>query len=278
MGTETHPADEAINTRAHGVGHDEDANGRASQTGRAASSQQSTAQQNFEFVLVTDEGSRRQVRRHAMRQYMRQRRLEGIARLGSSRVAIAGWAPRETVDTPLDSPGFKVKAEEADDGHEEERINKKGRTRGNAPDTRRRNHTVSGGSSSGHQEDVPSNRPSALDRLPSPGPGGKRDPFDSYPISISQQDHKLINHCKFYCSQFLRRYVQQEPLLTPARCRDLSFHDVQTVGAESKEPDHGNLPEICPPRSAPVPGDAGHCLQASGQCGGPVGVGAKSGA
>lgn len=280
MGTETHPADsEAINARAEGVGHDEDANGRphaagdASQPGRAASSQQPSAQQNFEFVLVTDEGSRRQVRRHAMRQYMRQRRLEGIARLGSSRVSISGWAAREPVDASLDSPGLKVKAEEADDGHEEERINTKGRTRGNALD-----HTVSG-----HQEDVLSNKSSASDHLPSPGPGGKRDPFDSYPISISQQDHKLINHCKCYCSQFFSNLCPAAQscvgsLLTPARCRDLSFHDVQIVGAKSKEPDHGNLSAICPPGQAPVPGNAGHCLQASGQRGGPVGVGAKPGA
>ncbi|KAL1965124.1 hypothetical protein VTN77DRAFT_6037 [Rasamsonia byssochlamydoides] len=202
MGTETHPAGgEAISTLAERVSHDEDTNtsphttGDASQTAHAASSQQSSAPQSFEFVLVTDEGSRRQVRRHAMRQYMRQRRLEGIARLGSSRVAISGWAPRETVDAPLDSP-LKIEAENADNGHEEERINTKGRTRRNAPDTRRRNHTVSG-VSSGHPEDVRivrSNKASALDSLLFPGPGGKRDPFDSYPISISQEDHKLINH------------------------------------------------------------------------------------
>lgn len=208
MGNETDPTDgEAIRILAQGVSHDEDTNPSAhtaedaSQTGDSTSNQRSPAPQSFEFVLVTDEGSRRQVRRHAMRQYMRQRRLEGIARLGSSRVAVSGWVPREAVDVPLDSP-LKIEAEDLDDGHEEVRANIKGRAFGNTPGRRRRNHTVSGVSSSQQEDGLASrsNNPSPLHHLPSPGTGGTCDPFDSYPISIRQEDHQLINHCEYIVS------------------------------------------------------------------------------
>ncbi|EEQ28438.1 hypothetical protein McanMca71_004741 [Microsporum canis] len=68
---------------------------------------------NFEFVLVTDSESRRQVRRHAMRQYVHQRRLDGIARLESTRVQVTGWSTGKTPSTASASP--KVEELENDD-------------------------------------------------------------------------------------------------------------------------------------------------------------------
>ncbi|KAL3450877.1 hypothetical protein BJX65DRAFT_305029 [Aspergillus insuetus] len=69
---------------------------------RNASEPSTTNQQSqsksFEFVLVTDTESRRQVRRHAMRQYMHQRRLDSIARLGAPRVPATGWTSRPGSD------------------------------------------------------------------------------------------------------------------------------------------------------------------------------------
>jgi hypothetical protein len=96
MGTEVRPADGAAISSPTGTVSLDD--GPADVT----SSQPCSASQSFEFVLVNDEGSRRQVRRHAMRQYMRQRRLDGISRLGSSRTATTGWtSPGNEVDAEL---------------------------------------------------------------------------------------------------------------------------------------------------------------------------------
>ncbi|GKZ24579.1 hypothetical protein AbraIFM66951_011445 [Aspergillus brasiliensis] len=75
---------------------------------------QQSSSRNFEFVLVTDHESKRQVRRHAMRQYMHQRRLDSIARLGTARIPGGGWTPRSGSDSqvPDSSPSL---AEEIQD-------------------------------------------------------------------------------------------------------------------------------------------------------------------
>ncbi|RHZ73443.1 hypothetical protein CDV55_106158 [Aspergillus turcosus] len=62
-----------------------------------AAQAQNLQSKDFEFVLVTDNESRRQVRRHAMRQYMRQRRLDSIARLETPRLPMGGWVSRQAM-------------------------------------------------------------------------------------------------------------------------------------------------------------------------------------
>ncbi|KAA8649201.1 uncharacterized protein ATNIH1004_005096 [Aspergillus tanneri] len=84
---------------------------RSSPPSRA--NQQASQSRKFEFVLVTDSESRRQVRRHAMRQYMHQRRLDSIARLGTSRIPVGGWATRQASDSA--TPGTSSRIESVED-------------------------------------------------------------------------------------------------------------------------------------------------------------------
>jgi hypothetical protein len=150
--------------------------------------------QTFEFVLVTDAESRRQVRRHAMRQYMRQRRLDGIARLGSSRVPLPRWSPRTTSVSSDDSSsrveeldGENEQAAKISDGHDNDIETRQQATA--------RQNALRGNAASGR--DV--NRTSC-DPLAYPGAGGVVDPFNSYPVTVSPEERRLINHCK--CSHF----------------------------------------------------------------------------
>ncbi|KAH8697276.1 hypothetical protein BGW36DRAFT_427242 [Talaromyces proteolyticus] len=136
-----------------------------------AQSTSSSSSQSFEFVLVTDEGSRRQVRRHAMRQYMRQRRLDGIARLASSRAPIPG-RHHQAGDSSWESMTQEEPENEAHQRPDNAIV----------PIRTRRHHNLS------------SSSPGPSNILLSPGAGGIRDPFNSYPIPISDNDHRLINH------------------------------------------------------------------------------------
>jgi hypothetical protein len=165
----------------------------------ASSAADSTGSQTFEFVLVTDAESRRQVRRHAMRQYMRQRRLDGIARLGSSRVPLPRWSPRtEATLSPSDSSS---KVEELDDSQKPE-----------SEVTRECNQVINGSSRTTTQSttrlgiqrnEVAPVKKVSPDPIVSPGRGGLHDPFSSYPVKVSQEDQKLISHCKCICLQRL---------------------------------------------------------------------------
>ncbi|KAH1493834.1 hypothetical protein LV164_007565 [Aspergillus fumigatus] len=78
---------------------------------------------NFEIVLVTDNESRRQVRRHAMRQYMRQRRLDSIARLETPRLPNGGWVNRQVLSEASSSsiPPSPVEIPVKDTSPEEEK-------------------------------------------------------------------------------------------------------------------------------------------------------------
>jgi hypothetical protein len=168
MGTGSHAASDSS---AGGlIGHEDEPPGPP---GAAPAQPSSTSSQSFEFVLVNDQGSRRQVRRHAMRQYMRQRRLDGIARLASSRAPMPGWL--SAADLPYESM-IQEDSEQVDDV-----LNRNPEDYRNAIVPIRTHH---------HN---PSN--SSPISLVSPGAGGLRDPFNSYPMPISDQDHRLINHC-----------------------------------------------------------------------------------
>lgn len=150
---------------------------------------------NFEFVLVTDSESRRQVRRHAMRQYMRQRRLEGIARLEASRVPVAGWSasrPDNSASTP--SRVQEPKEENAGNRDVPNGSGEGGMANARSPVASNANfHVVR------RHDAYPlriTNTGTSNPRA-TPGTGGMRDPFNSYPILINNQaDHELINHCK----------------------------------------------------------------------------------
>ncbi|KAK2741069.1 hypothetical protein FQN55_008473 [Onygenales sp. PD_40] len=151
----------------------------------------------FEFVLVTDSESRKQVRRHAMRQYMRQRRLDGIARLESTRVQVSGWsnAGGPAGGAAALSPSPRV--EELD-----ERENTQNRTRTRSVSSSRRGVSSQPDSSSG-RDDPPDNEDEVmLDILrefgtsdPKVTPGsGSVDPFNSYPLALNKSDQSLIHH------------------------------------------------------------------------------------
>lgn len=160
--------------------------------------QQSPGSKDFEIVLVTDDQSRRQVRRHAMRQHIRQRRLDGIARLETRRTLIGGWAVREASDPPLlhtptregDVQDVSLVNSDVISNDEEQPA------------------FVNGPKSlavvpwpSGNKREDDSILPAISSCLPYPhpstGPSGIVDPFDVYPIAIAHADHQLIDHCKF---------------------------------------------------------------------------------
>jgi hypothetical protein len=159
----------------------------------------STGSQTFEFVLVTDAESRRQVRRHAMRQYMRQRRLDGIARLGSSRVPLPRWSPRsETTLSPSDSSS---KVEELD---ERQKPLRKATSECNQAIHRSSRTTTQSTTCLGIRKNDAAPfqvvKKVSPDPIVSPGRGGMHDPFSSYPVKVSQEDQKLISHCKCIAS------------------------------------------------------------------------------
>jgi hypothetical protein len=162
--------------------------------GNLASEQPSSAPQTFEFVLVTDAGSRRQVRRHAMRQYMRQRRLDGIARLGSSRVPLPRWSPQTTSVSSDDSSS---RVEELD-GDCEQNSNVSTGSDNSSAATQRTFQTTEKRNVPRRDVDRTSSDPLAF-----PGVGGMVDPFSSYPTTVSQGERKLINHCKYSLSPLI---------------------------------------------------------------------------
>ncbi|KAI9038496.1 uncharacterized protein KD926_010708 [Aspergillus affinis] len=175
-------------------------NPRSSRNNQSSiANQQASQSRNFEFVLVTDSESRRQVRRHAMRQYMHQRRLDGIARLGTSRVPVSGWSTRPAPNPAASDLSPRIKDAEDDSPSKSER---------ESPSTDEEQGTSPGWQESPSQLLVPKaqiikreEEPSPLmssfqssDPLASPGKGGVRDPFSCYPIPICHADHELIQH------------------------------------------------------------------------------------
>ncbi|CAK38515.1 transcriptional regulator family: Fungal Specific TF [Aspergillus niger] len=171
---------------------------------RPARPAQQSGSRNFEFVLVTDHESKRQVRRHAMRQYMHQRRLDSIARLGTARIPGGGWTPRSPSDSqvPESSPSLveeiqdepAIKSEKGSPSSEEDHPppeKPKGPARLLIPKLHKvKREEKSPPSSLAVQKPTPK----ALDPLITPGEGSVRDPFSCYPIPVSHADHELIQH------------------------------------------------------------------------------------
>lgn len=169
---------------------------------------QSPRSKDFEFVLVTDNQSRRQVRRHAMRQHMRQRRMDGIARLETPHTPIGGWVVREAPNPlPLHSPARAGSIQ--DTSHVNSDIIAIDEEQPEVAPETESHPLVSSPKKTKRKDD--STLPATLCGLssprPSPGLGGIGDPFDSYPITIPQADHELIEHCKCSSRSGLFPYI-----------------------------------------------------------------------
>ncbi|KAF9887596.1 hypothetical protein FE257_009809 [Aspergillus nanangensis] len=198
---------------------------------RPSRNQQPSQARSFEFVLVTDNESRRQVRRHAMRQYMHQRRLDSIARLGTSRVPVGGWTTRNAPDGPVsdeprktqdehdglvepDDQGTVVKNEDQPSQPEEKGLAQSGKSK--TTDVK-------------SEDGIPSNSFSGLvpfDPRACPEPGGIRDPFESYPIQIRSTDHQLIQHFVVTYPSMMYKFVDSvanNPMLEIFR--QFALHD-----------------------------------------------------
>jgi hypothetical protein len=190
------------------LGRSEGANSASAADGNAARSNDSpsgqtagqpmpsSSGQSFEFVLVTDAESRRQVRRHAMRQYMRQRRADGIARLGPSRVPVPSWPSR----TPDSQQSGSSSADDIRDDSDEEKHGSSSHGHGSRISSATEDSPGSASASSSHSRKgsmlIPWSRQQSLAPLVSPSAGLQKDPFNSFPLSLSDEDQKLINHCE----------------------------------------------------------------------------------
>ncbi|KAL2816131.1 hypothetical protein BJX63DRAFT_430422 [Aspergillus granulosus] len=189
---------------------------------------QQSQSKNFEFVLVTDTESRRQVRRHAMRQYMHQRRLDSIARLGAPRVPATGWTARsasdaseQTDDAPNDVP---VQVKQRSPSTDEDVSSK---DKGKGPPGRAIPKTQQI-----KREDsslAPVRRPRHSGPTAVPGKGATRDPFDTYPMAITDVDHELIKHFVVTYPSMMYKFIES-PVnnLNPMReiFRRMALHDV----------------------------------------------------
>ncbi|THC96745.1 hypothetical protein EYZ11_003754 [Aspergillus tanneri] len=205
---------------------------RSSPPSRA--NQQASQSRKFEFVLVTDSESRRQVRRHAMRQYMHQRRLDSIARLGTSRIPVGGWATRQASDSATPGTSSRIESVEDESPTKSER---------DSPSTDEEQPILQKGKSPS-QSLVPKSHKvkreeetspllssfNSSDPLVSPGEGGGRDPFSCYPISICHADHELIQHCNPMMEIF-RQFALHDELPFQAMLAIASKH---RAGVEGK--------------------------------------------
>ncbi|PLB33333.1 uncharacterized protein BDW47DRAFT_96110 [Aspergillus candidus] len=177
-------------------------------------SPQASQSKNFEFVLVTDNESRRQVRRHAMRQYMHQRRIDSIARLETSRLPVGGWTSRKPLDGFVsETPSTTV---DIDDGNfspsdtkfsVEQRRHPAGKGKVPSRMPIPKLHSAKRGD--------PSPPSKAGPECPKPqiglGGGGTQDPFGSYPIPVCYADHQLIQHFVVTYPSMMYKFVDSLP-------------------------------------------------------------------
>ncbi|GIJ82447.1 hypothetical protein Asppvi_000955 [Aspergillus pseudoviridinutans] len=169
---------------------------------RAVQQAQSPQSKNFEIVLVTDNESRRQVRRHAMRQYMRQRRLDSIARLETPRLPIGGWVSRQVPSeaSSSSSPPSPVEVPVKDISAEEEKLSPVKYGEPCIPESGIGPLMPLGSRSSDVKAEEPPSPSLPIvsytlsDPRSSPGHGVMEDPFSCYPIPVSHSDHELIQH------------------------------------------------------------------------------------
>lgn len=167
---------------------------------------------NFEFVLVTDSESRRQVRRHAMRQYVHQRRLDGIARLESTRVQVSGWSTGSN-KVQGEARSVSPKVEEVDDDSNEQ----KGPCRSRSQHIQRRasQRAAAVAATTGQKLTTNSVGGSSAARFPIVDPKAESpltafEPFNSLPLVLKEADNKLIDHCKSGASTHTRKFAASD--------------------------------------------------------------------
>ncbi|KAE8348425.1 hypothetical protein BDV28DRAFT_143482 [Aspergillus coremiiformis] len=213
----------AINHASNGAGPSR--NNQSFRTGSQASQSR-----NFEFVLVTDNESRRQVRRHAMRQYMHQRRLDSIARLGASRIPVGGWTTRSPSESHASDTSCRVEeVHEGNSAHFKPESPPELEDQLHPEHARRPPRLLIPKLQKVKREEEDS--PPVINFRPSgprvsPGEGAHRDPFSSYPISIGHVDHELIQHFVVTYPSMMYKFadsVANNPLMEIFR--QLALHD-----------------------------------------------------
>ncbi|EGE08119.1 hypothetical protein TEQG_06870 [Trichophyton equinum CBS 127.97] len=183
---------------------------------------------NFEFVLVTDSESRRQVRRHAMRQYVHQRRLDGIARLESTRVQVSGWSTGSN-KVQGEARSVSPKVEEVDDDSNEQ----KGPCRSRSQHIQRRasQRAAAVAATTGQKLTTNSVGGSSAARFPIVDPKAESpltafEPFNSLPLVLKEADNKLIDHyvTKYPMMMYKMENAQQD---NPIRAifHNIALHD-----------------------------------------------------
>ncbi|KAE8376514.1 hypothetical protein BDV26DRAFT_294064 [Aspergillus bertholletiae] len=187
---------------------------------------QASQSRNFEFVLVTDNESRRQVRRHAMRQYMHQRRLDSIARLGASRIPVGGWTTRPPSDPHVSDTSSRVEeVQEEPCANIKAEFPTKAEEQNNTEHTRRPSRLLIPKLQKVKREETspPIAEFMASDPRASPGEGGGRDPFCCYPISVSSVDHDLIQHFVVTYPSMMYKFAESNPMMEIFR--QFALHD-----------------------------------------------------
>ncbi|PKX93177.1 uncharacterized protein P174DRAFT_513589 [Aspergillus novofumigatus IBT 16806] len=195
---------------------------------------QNPQSKNFEIVLVTDNESRRQVRRHAMRQYMRQRRLDSIARLETPRLPIGGWVSRQVLSEASTSsiPPSPVEVPIKDTSAEEEKLSPVKDGEPCIPESGIGPLMPLASRSSEVKAEEPSSPSFPIvsytlsDPRSSPGHGAVEDPFSCYPIPVSHSDHELIQHFNVTYPSMMYKFadsVASNPMMEIFR--QIALHD-----------------------------------------------------
>ncbi|WEW55549.1 hypothetical protein PRK78_000980 [Emydomyces testavorans] len=171
-------------------------NHRNQNVGPSQPSKNKDGPRKFEFVLVTDAESRKQVRRYAMQQYVHQRRLDGIARLESNKAKIRGWPMTKRTSEAVLSPAIKDEPESGSDC----KISSSSEPSPSPGDFGNFDSLVLDAFPAGEEMGTCDRfrRSPSLD--PQAGPSsGTVDPFNSYPLTLKKTDQDLIPH-------FITRY------------------------------------------------------------------------
>jgi hypothetical protein len=132
-----------------------------------------------------------------MRQYMRQRRLDGIARLESTRVQVSGWTKGGSASGV--AVASKVEEVHDDDNTPEGSSSSSGSSPEGEACSQRDAAAAQGtdamlkGESQVGFDIMQEFGYSDPQMMPS---SGRLDPFNSYPLVLKEADHDLINHCK----------------------------------------------------------------------------------
>ncbi|KAK9580321.1 hypothetical protein V6Z92_006914 [Aspergillus fumigatus] len=169
-----------------------------------------------------------------MRQYMRQRRLDSIARLETPRLPIGGWVNRQVLSEASSSsiPPSPVEIPVKDTSPEEEKSSlvKDGEPCTPVSWTGPLMPLASKSSKVKTEEPSSPSFPNVSytlsDPRSSPGHGAVEDPFSCYPIPVSHSDHELIQHFIVTYPSMMYKFadsVANNPMMEIFR--QLALHD-----------------------------------------------------